>query len=386
MSALKRTFSLFLVVVAVGSMWFWIGGCDFSAVDDGAGATATAHIEALATVTNQADAETAIRRFFNKIGAVDQERPGLQKSPYFGFALTNDRVRQLAAAQVRFNKGDESAGLAVSEVYTVLDQPTLIESVFPMRTESNSVELVDVLTALRISAKHAMEAPEAPDNAILLAIVADRDGVPGEVPLFGITKVLSPVQGTLFGMWLHKKGSTIPAFSSEDGSSKGTEKGGGNASCPAGQVLIAKFNTTDGGAYVFEKPNGNQSVVSISGDLKSADWTSSIPVSTVIVKGATDNDFFTYDPPLSSGTFNNSGLTNGGGRTPAISNVQFCAGYTPPPDDCYKNCIAKYIVNLLVCSSSPNKQACELEALETARKCGNDCHDQGVSAPSWWSF
>ena len=50
---------------------------------------------------------------------------------------------------------------------------------------------------------------------------------------------------------------------------------GGNKSCPSGSVLIAKFNYSNG--YNFEKPAGNQNVVTLTGASKSgANWHSTL--------------------------------------------------------------------------------------------------------------
>ena len=101
-------------------------------------------------------------------------------------------------------------------------------------------------------------------------------------------------------------------------------------SCPGGTQLIAKFEWS-GRHYDFDGPSGNGSVVNIGNDRDDGGtWTSTKPVSHLIVKGGPGSVTATFTPPASSGTFSNAGLPKvGGGNTPDISNVQFC-GAIPP--------------------------------------------------------
>lgn len=99
--------------------------------------------------------------------------------------------------------------------------------------------------------------------------------------------------------------------------------------CPAGTVLVAKFEAGDG--YHFERPLGNEDVVTID-DAASADggtWSSTTPIAAVVVKGGSSElsvDIDWYDPPATSGTFSNEDLLNDGGQVPDISFVAFCEG------------------------------------------------------------
>jgi len=113
--------------------------------------------------------------------------------------------------------------------------------------------------------------------------------------------------------------------------------GGGNQTCPEGTTLIAKFNYDHG--YVFEKPAGNEHVVTLShASASGANWSSTIPVVALIVKGGPGAVLYTISPAQTSGTFSNSGLPkvgdggeHGEGNTPDISNVQFCGSNAPVP-------------------------------------------------------
>jgi LPXTG-motif cell wall-anchored protein len=96
--------------------------------------------------------------------------------------------------------------------------------------------------------------------------------------------------------------------------------------CPPGTTLVAKFEYS-GNRYRFEKPSGNEDVVQISeADAAGGKWTSSQPISVILVKGGPGSKTVNLDPPQTSGTFSNDELANGGATgTPDISNIQFCA-------------------------------------------------------------
>src|SRR5262245_38460314 len=104
--------------------------------------------------------------------------------------------------------------------------------------------------------------------------------------------------------------------------------GGGNTECDSvlpGSVLIAKFDAS-GGTYHLDA--GTAGIVTLSNTSPTGgDWTSTVGISVVIVKGGPANDGGTfYDPPATSGSFSNVNLPPvGAGNTPNISHVSFCA-------------------------------------------------------------
>lgn len=93
--------------------------------------------------------------------------------------------------------------------------------------------------------------------------------------------------------------------------------------CPWGHTLIAKFNW-DGRKYVFEKPWGNKSKVTVTGNATRGTWGSTVLTSAVVLKGSTDLKVVTYSPTAIRGSFDNSGLLTPSGRTAALSNIRFC--------------------------------------------------------------
>jgi hypothetical protein len=101
----------------------------------------------------------------------------------------------------------------------------------------------------------------------------------------------------------------------------------GDEDCPAGTTAVAKYEWKGDG---YEADFGGD-VVTVTGDTSGGTFTSTVPISDVFVKGATDGNLIEFDPPVLAGAFTNAGLTNPGG-TPAISHVTFCTGgpTTPP--------------------------------------------------------
>jgi hypothetical protein len=109
-------------------------------------------------------------------------------------------------------------------------------------------------------------------------------------------------------------------------------QGNPNEECPAGSVLVAKFNWS-GGAYVFEKPAGNENIVLLSNaTVNGGDWDTSHSgqlIGYVIVKGGTATDIINAGG-TTGGSFSNANLLNNGGQIPGISNIQFCSIGTSP--------------------------------------------------------
>jgi len=113
-----------------------------------------------------------------------------------------------------------------------------------------------------------------------------------------------------------------------------------NPTCAdAGYSLSFKIDTGSlanktykaGDAVVVTNWDGQEITLSnLSNDGQTFDWSSTKPVSLVIVKAGSDNHrSYQYDPPASSGT----GLTHGAGQQ-GISHISFCGSpllSTPPP-------------------------------------------------------
>jgi hypothetical protein len=100
--------------------------------------------------------------------------------------------------------------------------------------------------------------------------------------------------------------------------------------CPPGSVeLLAKFEWS-GNDYVFEKPAGNENLITLEGDATGGRWSLSgegVLMSALLIKGGTETGEVNISGQT-SGTFTNEVIpVNGGGNTPDISNMQFMGCY-----------------------------------------------------------
>ncbi len=99
--------------------------------------------------------------------------------------------------------------------------------------------------------------------------------------------------------------------------------------CPEGTDLVAKFEWDDEDGYVFEKPEGNEDVVTITGDEDGGTWTSTVAVSALAIKGGQECHVYDYEPAATSGSFSKQDFSTAGSGEglsckPDISNIQFC--------------------------------------------------------------
>ena len=117
----------------------------------------------------------------------------------------------------------------------------------------------------------------------------------------------------------------VGLFSGPDLQAKGKKKKKKHpprAYCPTGTELLAKFEWKRRG-YVFEKPEGNEGKVVLTGDETEVSWQSELPVELILLKGARDIDTLQVGG-ATHGAFNNHTLTTPSGKRADISNVQFC--------------------------------------------------------------
>jgi hypothetical protein len=115
-----------------------------------------------------------------------------------------------------------------------------------------------------------------------------------------------------------------------------TDPGTGNPDCASlGYSLTFKIDTgdleektyTDADSEVVTDWDGQEITIdNISDDGQTFDWSSTLPVSAVLVKAGNDNHaLYTYDPPATGDT----GLTHGAGQQ-GISHVSFCGDAEEP--------------------------------------------------------
>lgn len=370
----------FLAIVAVcGSTWLWGAGCDFTAIDEGADAPLPELLTAVSSAQTEAEAKQQIQRLLNKAEIGVRWRPSIEPGPYDHYTLDDAALSTVARAQAGFNAGNREQGTTVQRIYEELlaahEAASLITSdaVFEFTPPAITATLDEVLKSFYVVSRQAVANPEKPENALLLSIVAEGAVLPDstqDVPLLAPDHVLSPVQRLLFGIWLLQNGPSLPLYVDYDESADKLTTGGPNLSCPSGYELTAKFEWK-GQRYVFEKPSGNQNIVTISGNATSGTWQSTKPIARVILKGGTETDVLVVNDAR-SGSFNNGNLVSYNKQNKKIkhdiSNIQFCSGKKPPEIDwCKKECYVKFVLCLL-CGGNCTK---ELE------KCLGRCHDQG---------
>lgn len=151
----------------------------------------------------------------------------------------------------------------------------------------------------------------------------DNSFVQMNIDQTGVAKVVVdfPGSGSVDGLFFCDEYPTVDPDSTPD------DNNGGNESCPADTTMVAKFETS-GGNYVYESGLGRD-VVSISNaTLSGGNWSSSAPISAIVVKGGQGAAIDTF-APVFAGSFSNSDVPAvGNGNTPDISNIKFCT-----PDD-----------------------------------------------------
>ncbi|HEX5096147.1 MAG TPA: hypothetical protein VFX21_09045 [Acidimicrobiia bacterium] len=101
------------------------------------------------------------------------------------------------------------------------------------------------------------------------------------------------------------------------------------ADCPEGSTLVSKYKANNG-TYTFEKPAGNDNIVTLSNTTAaSGDWSSTVPIVYMIVKAGPDSITTSFSPAQTSGSWDNLGFLVGSGQHPNISDVLFCESTTP---------------------------------------------------------
>jgi hypothetical protein len=222
-----------------------ITGCDVIRVDSPSATEKV--IKDLYSATTVSQSEAAVRRFLvaTEIGSRWTE------SPLRHYELTNKEIRQLAEAQLAFNRGEQASSLSADAVYSAASRANEIrgEGQRWMRTPlrpiyASSSEISSVVRTFAITDGQGLDASE---HTLVSAIVAGDAGtaVAGD---FGRESQLSPVQQFAYSVWLaHYGPRIIPFETAEDVPA-------------AGKVLSSNFYMSGGGACdCFSSPaNGGQ--------------------------------------------------------------------------------------------------------------------------------
>lgn len=238
----KPSFAVILIPLLTLCMGLilWVGGCDFSRVDEGVDITLEEHLQTLATATTSEAAESALRGILNKTEVGVRWRTTLTPGDYDAYTLNDAQFKALARAQAGFVNGDHSQGRSFRQVYDAVltsdvearelaqDQELglSVNIRAPIQVQPEEVALI-----FQAAAKAALREPEAPANALLLTIAAEGTTLPASIPLLSQDHVLSPVQQFLLQIWFHRHGPFMAPFL--DATTSKTSGGGNNPCCGA---------------------------------------------------------------------------------------------------------------------------------------------------------
>lgn len=212
-----------LAALALGA-GSWFTGCDFARVDEGADLPIEQHLEALATASTPDQAERAIRGIFNKVGVrtswqADVPDADLAFGTYF---VSDEEIEVLAAKQARFVQGQGGAA-TIGETHAAVlvaeqEANRIIQDLQVGVTRDNRgairVDSREAAAILGAAVTSAVQSPESPRSAMVLAVTADGPAISGTAPTS--ERPLSPVQSLLYSIWLHQNGPFMYPFLSEE--------------------------------------------------------------------------------------------------------------------------------------------------------------------------
>lgn len=346
-----------------------LASCDFTHVDQAARTPVEDLSVALATADTPEKARVAIDNLFRKAEIGIDWKDGA----FSEYVFSRDGLDRLAAAQARFVNGDPGAGATMKAAYDrLLDSQARVRDMDlwqPGQDRAVTADFDAVMAMFRASLRNALAHPEAPGSALLFAVAAEPDGRVANVWFdeeaaaskggsYYRKKKLSPTQWSLYYLWQHKYGWAC------NGNGHGNGNGGGGVNqCPSGTTLIAKFEYDDKGTntWVFEKPAGNESIITLTGDDEEADWTlndTDYRIDIIQFKAAT-----TITPITVAGQTEGTVTKDRHG----LSNIIFCG---EDVKSCWLDCKAQLAACL---ASGGDEETCQ----EAYRTCDLGCHDQG---------
>lgn len=189
-------------------------GCDVIRVD--APSSTEKAITDLYAAKTATQSEAAIRRFLvaAEIGSRWTE------SPLRHYELTNTEIRQLAEAQLAFNRGEEGREESAEIVYQAASRADEIRSegqrwmrtpLRPIRASASEISLV-----LQALSRSDFEGFESSERTLAEAIVSRNGTLAQGQNDFSRETSLSPVQQFAYSVWLAHYGPTIFPFESDD--------------------------------------------------------------------------------------------------------------------------------------------------------------------------
>ncbi len=180
---------ILLTGLGLVAVWMWAGGCDFSRVGDDAEVSIVKIVSDLSKANSEAKAAKAIRTLVKK---TRMGEPG-EANPLEAYELDEDDIEVLAELQSASLQGSGTSGLTAADVYEAALQSG----------DTVTADLATVLRSLEERLGAAVNDPEEPMNALIVAL-ASRDGrLPQPSEPLRSDDVLTPVQRMLFSAFIH---------------------------------------------------------------------------------------------------------------------------------------------------------------------------------------
>ncbi|MGH7451163.1 MAG: hypothetical protein ACRENG_07455 [bacterium] len=167
-------------------------------------------LEKLAYCRTQAEADTAVRLILEKTGVrkPNTPMPPNPQSKYEVFVLSDEDRAKLAAWHLRYVTGKDT--LTVEGKLLKLDTLTIGETYNAIKGAADYIDqefklkddMDKTLKKLQQEATKALRDPEKPENALLVAVVAQGATIPVTIPVYKTTTLCSPIQHFLLSLWI----------------------------------------------------------------------------------------------------------------------------------------------------------------------------------------
>ena len=185
---IRFVLTFFMLVSTVGILWMC--SAEKVGLQDPSSITISEIVAELANARTQVEAEVALENLLDKTG-VGREIKG---SRYVDYFLGDGSVSDLAKSHLLF-LNDDYAVLTWGDTYE-------LEQLFVNEERFSAVDFASAVARLQQQANTALLNSESPENALLIALVADGAGIPGTIPLYMESDIISPLQNFLFNAWL----------------------------------------------------------------------------------------------------------------------------------------------------------------------------------------
>ncbi|GEM_PF-2371487 len=161
----------------------------------------------LANSKTQQETEIAITHLLEKTGVGIP----VKGSKYGEYILTDRFVSELATEHLLFRNGQEN---------TTWEEMFEVQKLLSQGDWTQDVDFDGAVARFREEATAALNDPESPNNALLLAMAAKGAAIPETIPLFERTEAISPLQEALFDAWVNYAFGDMQALEKTKGTLK----------------------------------------------------------------------------------------------------------------------------------------------------------------------